>query len=196
CAAIVADIAVNIFGEHPPGSVQPDFSLVGSALGAAIIWLILSSRQREQIRVTQRIAAALAGALTLILAIVLAAHPAANSAIESSAGMLSLDLMIGALLIGAVTDSMLLGHRYLTDMGMTIAPLRRLTRLMIIALAVRAIFLLTLYGPKLQSLASARTRDAWPIVLLSVRFGVVFLTGLFAYMAWDCVKRRSTQSAT
>jgi uncharacterized membrane protein YgdD (TMEM256/DUF423 family) len=86
---------------------------------------------------------------------------------------------------------MLLGHAYLTASKMTIAPFRRLNLFVAAMLILRAL------------LAGAATvampRDVW------MRDGLFILTrwlvgllvpAVFVYMAHDCIKRRSTQSAT
>ena len=92
---------------------------------------------------------------------------------------------------GLALMDMLLGHAYLTASRMTIAPFRRLNLLVAVALLARA------------ACAAAATvampRDVW------MRDGLFVLTrwlvgllvpAVFLYMAHDCIKRRSTQSAT
>ncbi|MEA2710817.1 MAG: hypothetical protein QOF78_3418 [Phycisphaerales bacterium] len=92
---------------------------------------------------------------------------------------------------GAALMDMLLGHAYLTASKMTIAPFRRLNLFVAAMLISRAV------------LAAAATvampRDVW------MRDGLFILTrwlvgllvpAVFVYMAHDCIKRRSTQSAT
>jgi len=97
---------------------------------------------------------------------------------------------VGAMSGTALMD-MLLGHAYLTASKMTIAPFRRLNLVVAAMLVIRAV------------LAGAATiampRDVW------MREGLFILTrwlvgllvpAVFIYMAHDCIKRRSTQSAT
>lgn len=106
-----------------------------------------------------------------------------------------------AFLIGAVSIAWLLGHRYLTATEMTIAPLRRAGRLLLIAVTSRWIFLvvaLTLLLTTPATMFAAGEPGMQPDwFMLCVRIGVgLVVPSVFAYMAWDCVKRRSTQSAT
>jgi hypothetical protein len=108
---------------------------------------------------------------------------------------------LSAMLLGSVTLAWLLGHAYLTATKMTIAPLHRFSRLLGYAVAIRVLFMLI-------SLATAWlvSRDASPSILielqgawlvLSLRVGVgLVAVGAFTYMVGDCVKIRSTQSAT
>jgi len=96
-----------------------------------------------------------------------------------------------AAMSGLALMDMLLGHAYLTASKMTIAPFRRLNAFLAGTMVWRAIiagFATTLM-----------TREIW------LREGVFILTrwlvglavpAVFVYMAHDCIKRRSTQSAT
>jgi hypothetical protein len=96
---------------------------------------------------------------------------------------------------GIALMDMLLGHAYLTAARMTIAPFRRLNFALAVALGTRVV--LNLVAVMLQSVR--------PIELFWPRFGLYvgtrWLVGLivsmiFVYLAHDCIKRRSTQSAT
>ena len=96
-----------------------------------------------------------------------------------------------AALTGSALMDMLLGHAYLTASTMTIAPFRRLNLFVAAMLIARA---------GLASTATiAMPREVW------MRDGLFVLTrwlvgllvpAVFVYMAHDCIKRRSTQSAT
>ena len=97
---------------------------------------------------------------------------------------------------GLVLMDMLLGHAYLTASNMTMRPFRRLNLALAIATGVRVLMAVGLV-PALQS---------WrPLYMMWGRFGLYALTrwlvglavpAVFIYMAHDCIKRRSTQSAT
>lgn len=109
--------------------------------------------------------------------------------------------ILGALLLGSITVAWLLGHAYLTATKMTIAPLRHYSRMLLLSVALRAAFLLAVVVIVLLSDAATRTaaiaqvENLWMILLLRVGLGLVAV-GAFAYMVADCVKLRSTQSAT
>ena len=111
--------------------------------------------------------------------------------------------LLGGWLLGSVTVTWLLGHRYLTASEMTIDPLKRATQLMITAFGARWAFLagmlvvaaLTSGDDQAGSGMLARLTADW--LIASVRIGVgLVLPTVFAYMTWHCVKLRSTQSAT
>jgi uncharacterized membrane protein len=109
--------------------------------------------------------------------------------------------VLGAFLLGSVTVAWLLGHAYLTATTMTMVPLKRLSRLFSIAVGLRVVFLvgcmLVAYAsdtPGGRSLMGLIT-NVWLIVSLRVAVGLLAV-GVFAYMVSDCVKLRSTQSAT
>ena len=108
----------------------------------------------------------------------------------------------GALLIGSVTVAWLVGHAYLTAAKMTITPLVRLSRLFSLFVGLRfgyliACLLLIKYGAIAgeADLAFSRLAGSWLILCLRVGVGLIAV-GMFAYMVGDCVKVRSTQSAT
>lgn len=101
-----------------------------------------------------------------------------------------------AAICGIALMDMLLGHAYLTAQKMTIAPFRRLN------LALAGVMLLRA-GVGIGAIVLQQTR--FPVELFWARFGLLVGTrwfvgllvgGMFVYMAHDCIRRRSTQSAT
>ncbi|MEK7757263.1 MAG: hypothetical protein AAB385_08630 [Planctomycetota bacterium] len=108
---------------------------------------------------------------------------------------------LSALMLGSVTVAWLLGHAYLTATKMTIAPLRHFSRMLSWSVAARILFMLMSLviawqvrgdpnSPILQ-----RVGQSWLIVVLRVGVGLATVA-VFAYMVADCVRLRSTQSAT
>lgn len=101
-----------------------------------------------------------------------------------------------AAMTGLVLMDMLLGHAYLTASKMTIAPFRRLNLCVAVAIVLRTV----------SAVAVALLLDrAQPMEMLwgihGLMIGTRWLVGLivpavFIYMAHDCIRRRSTQSAT
>jgi len=184
----------------------------GSHLGAAwylaagvlfgFAWLFVNAAQGENIGRAQRLCPAAAGLASLAAAIILALRsgPAAATVEAAASSLHSIALgastALGAALLGVATAGMLLGHRYLTDTDMPMAPLRRLARVYLGVVGVRiawvAVASVPLWSPQF------RPTDVFFFWLaLSVRVGVGLVTvGIFAWMAWDCVRRRATQSAT
>lgn len=112
-----------------------------------------------------------------------------------------IDLMLGAFLLGSITIAWLLGHAYLTATKMTIAPLRHFTRVLAIAVAVRIAFLVaSIAAAWLVGVGEATTiftllANSWIVATLRIGLGIVAVAA-FAYMVADCVRLRSTQSAT
>ncbi len=116
-------------------------------------------------------------------------------------GMAVTGQVLSAMLLGSVTVAWLLGHAYLTATKMTVAPLHHFSRMLSWAVAIRAMFV-----PVSLTAAWLIAHDADPSILsglisawlvLSLRVGVgLAALGAFAYMVADCVRLRSTQSAT
>ena len=97
---------------------------------------------------------------------------------------------------GLALMDMLLGHAYLTASRMTMAPFRRLNLALAAALGIRAV----------MAVGGTLGLNHWrPVEMLWGVYGLYVLTrwlvglavpAVFVYMAHDCVRRRSTQSAT
>jgi hypothetical protein len=101
-----------------------------------------------------------------------------------------------AAMSGVVLMDMLLGHAYLTASKMSIRPFKDLHEFLMGITVVRAIFAV---GVAMVMLLMR------PIELFWDRFGLFVITrwlvglvipAVFIYMAYDCIKRRATQSAT
>ncbi len=114
------------------------------------------------------------------------------------AGMVAGQLCSG-LVMGGVTCAWLLGHAYLTATKMTIAPLRRMARILAVAVVLRFLFSVTSFGIAWTGSGpadlAAQLGNSWLILSLRVTLGLLFPM-MFAYMVLDCVKLRATQSAT
>jgi len=109
--------------------------------------------------------------------------------------------ILAAWLLGSMTIAWLLGHAYLTATKMTIEPLRHFSRMVSWSVGARILFALVsaalawfLGGPG-GSDAWSQMSNSWLILSLRVAVGLVGV-GVFAYMVADCVRLRSTQSAT
>ena len=104
-----------------------------------------------------------------------------------------------ALFLGTMTTAWLLGHAYLTATKMTIEPLHRLSRLLMVAVLGR--MCVTAWGLVALWLSGQAPgvgiTDYWMWIMIFLRVGVgLVAVAIFAYMILDCVRRRSTQSAT
>lgn len=97
---------------------------------------------------------------------------------------------------GLVLMDMLLGHAYLTASRMTMRPFRRLNLALAAALVIRTI---TAAGIAWWAQSRRPVEMLWGIygLLIGTRYFVgLVIPGVFTYMADDCIRRRSTQSAT
>jgi len=147
-------------------------------------------------RSSQRICAAAACLFAVILGAILLA-PLGRDMPRWLVWIVSIVSASGiAAMSGLVLMDMLLGHAYLTASKMTMAPFRRLNLALATALIIRAI---TSIGGAILAQRFVHVEMLWGI------YGLYILTrwlvglgvpGVFIYMAHDCIKRRSTQSAT
>jgi hypothetical protein len=181
---------------------QAAVCLVGAA-ACAVVWLFVNASQRDAVRPSQRLwpllagAAGLAAAIGLVLRpdVMIAAPGPAPGAVTRAA--MAMTTALGAVLLGAVTAAMLLGHRYLTESDLSIVPLRRIAGIYLAALAVRVVWVAMVTLPLWTGSFRPRGEAMWFWLMMSIRVGVGILgLGVFAWMAWDCVRRRATQSAT
>lgn len=180
---------------------------LASALGAGITVFLAPLAHR--IPVAFRSICAISGAAAVMAAAVAAsANVTQEPPHRFATTVIIAGQAFGAFLIGSITIAWLLGHAYLTATKMTIAPLRHFTRLLSVAVALRVAFLLVslalawwisadrqvaLSGP--QTPLISQFGQAWLILILRIAVGLLAV-GLFAFMVADCVRRRSTQSAT
>jgi hypothetical protein len=138
----------------------------------------------------------LGSALAAGVAAVLAAGTAGSRAILAATDLTS------ALLLGAAAGAMILGHWYLVVLDLPIIALRRLTLLLVIALALRTlVVVVVLAGPSHAGLEQARAVAAglWSpdgvFVWMRLLFGIAGPLSL-VWFIWKTVEIRSTQSAT
>ncbi|HWL95029.1 MAG TPA: hypothetical protein VNT79_16030 [Phycisphaerae bacterium] len=105
--------------------------------------------------------------------------------------------ILAAGLLGVATTAMLLGHRYLTDTGMTIVPLKSLTNIYLALILARiawaAVGTTRLFTA--GALPSSHAIYFWLALSVRILIGLL-VAGIFAFMIRDCVRRRATQSAT
>lgn len=107
-----------------------------------------------------------------------------------------------ALLLGAAASAMILGHYYLVVLDLPISALRRLTILLVVALALRcAVVGFAMLGPVHAGLEAARLvahgsfDPDGVFVWMRLLFGLAGPLSLL-WLVWKTVEIRSTQSAT
>ena len=121
--------------------------------------------------------------------------------LPAAAPLVILSQLLGALMLGSITVAWLLGHAYLTATKMTIAPLRHFSLMLSWTVAARIVFMLVSMAIAWQvggdptSPIRLRVAQSWLIVVLRVGVGLIAVA-VFAYLVSDCVRLRSTQSAT
>ena len=106
------------------------------------------------------------------------------------------DLGSSGILIGVTLAAMLLGHWYLNTPTMDLVPLRRLVRLLLVAVMARS--LICGIGMMLRFSESANFgADSTTLALLALRWlsGLVGMAVL-TWMTWETLKIPNTQSAT
>lgn len=177
------------------GAVEPGPAWgYAAAAGAVLAQLALV---QLDVRRGQR-AAALLGYAAAVAAVVLAwpGAPASRWAGPERWALAALTAAGVAAAVGLVLMAMLLGHAYLTASRMTMAPFRRLNLALAGALVVRALCA----APLALWLNHLRPAEyLWGIhgLLICTRWLVGLAVPLaFVYMAHDCIRRRSNQSAT
>ena len=119
-----------------------------------------------------------------------------------SAWLAALGLVAGMVLLGGVTNGMLLGHWYLNQPGLKPWALGRLTDATLIGIVVAVVLGLA----SAEKLASASTEGAvlglpgfgesFSLVFFLAWLAVAGLTAAVVWMARRCVKIKSIQSAT
>ena len=168
-------------------------SLYSATVAAILAQLALAQTAR---RTAQRISAALA-AIAGIAAAISLLYPVTPS-LPRSVILPSLLLFTSgiAAMTGLCLMDMLLGHAYLTASRMGIAPFLRLNLWLAGAIGFR-------FASAAMIAPSLHARH--PTYLFWGKYGLYIFTrwlvglvvpAVFAYMAHDCIRRRSTQSAT
>lgn len=113
-----------------------------------------------------------------------------------------ISFMVSALLLGAVTTGMLLGHWYLIDRGLSIDPFRRMLRFFVVMLTTQTVLLLVNGGLLLLIGAHASVEGLAQLLdahrsLLTVRLLLSpIAAGGLAWMIWRTLQIPQTMAAT
>jgi hypothetical protein len=195
-AWIVVVVAVlgyfSVDAAAPSGHVSLTLSLITAGLCA--LYLVAQYLRSDVAGVVTGAAATIAGGATLVsLAGLLEGWGQALAAVE---------LLAGAVLLGAVTNGMMLGHWYLNQPGLKPWALARLTQLSVAGVAASGLLGLIAIG----TLTSASTEgavlglsgfgDEFGIAFYAIWLILLIFTGVVVWAARRCVKIRSIQSAT
>ncbi len=190
--AALALVATAAATEEMAAGVQR--AIVAAAAAGALLYLVLQYSRSHVPAVVAGAAGTVAGAAALVAtAQLLSGWPLPLAAVE---------LVAGAILLGGVTNGMLLGHWYLNQPGLKPWALARLTTLSLGATTGAALLGL-LSAPRLAG--ASTTGAVLGIPGFGESFGTVFFviwlclvafTGGVVWMARRCVALRSIQSAT
>jgi tellurite resistance protein TehA-like permease len=158
----------------------------------AYVWSVLSGRRELSFPI------GVLGALTGLFGLGLVAYQISPPA--WSAFGVSLSVLVGALCLGLVNQSMVLGHWYLVSPKLAGQPLEELTFLLVCALVAQALLLvLNASVPAREVPESAAvlagTLATNPAFWLRVGVGLLFPLAL-AYMAWRSSKEHAMMSST
>lgn len=108
-----------------------------------------------------------------------------------------LSLVVGALVVGAVSMGMVLGHWYLVTPRLPERPLREMTGFLLAAMALQAVLIILALALPRETIAGAVDTPIMqnPFFWMRVGGGLAFPM-LLAYMAFDSSGLRAMQSAT
>lgn len=157
------------------------------AFAAAFVYLgLLAGRDRRK----HAAGLALATAVALV-ALVVAVRPL------PSFGLVLGNALGSALLLGAITDAMILGHWYIVLPKMTLVPLKRLTAALMVLLCVRAAYVVLLGQPTWPFGLDLHPERLGPALFTLQRLAMgIVVPFVFAILVWKTAQIRSTQSAT
>ncbi len=188
--AALAAVAQSALDAFTTGST----ALIVAFLASTIIYLALQYARTESPGTFAGAAVGVLGAIVLcVSAGLIQGWPQVLAAAE---------LVAGAVLLGAVTNGMLLGHWYLNQPGLKPWALARLTDLSLVAILASGL----LGVAAVTRLAGASTAgaafsfpgfgDSFGRVFFVTWLALVVFTGVVVLMARRCVAIRSIQSAT
>ncbi len=177
--SILLVLSLATWGAAAAGSVAGSDAGVWSVrLSAALVvvvfvWVALMFAKRHP-------AARVVGIVSVPLSIAVLGAMAGTA--EGSWAVALLQLLAGAAFLGAVMDGLLLGHWYLTDRGLTRAPINRFTNFLLVGVGLEAAaLLLGGFGPSEASpdfnpLLTSAGLASW------IALGMVAATALIAVM--------------
>jgi hypothetical protein len=192
CTLALAILAVLAFRSAPATDAQQNV-VIAFAIAAALYLAVQYSR-------TDWPGVVLGAAVAVLGAAALAASAGEVPGWPQWLG--SMQLVAGMLVMGAVTNGMMLGHWYLNQPGLKPWALARLTALGVVVTALAALAAVAGAG----RLTSSATEGAvlgipgfgssFGVAFFGIGMALLLFTGAVVWMARRCVKIRSIQSAT
>ncbi len=185
---------------HEPGGARPAETVLWAAFAvAAAVYVASLWGDPYRRRALAYLTTLAVGALALIVSAI-GFSPAPVCSLETV--LYPASFLVSAILLGATASGMLLGHWYLIDVGMPLAPFMRMWRLyrtsLVLQLATLALSLALLQVGG-GSTTAAALRDLWHEhrELLWTRLGLGPLPALvIAWMIWRTLQIPQTMAAT
>ncbi|NUO83050.1 hypothetical protein HUU05_23515 [candidate division KSB1 bacterium] len=140
----------------------------------------------------------------IVLVLISYFYPIAEGMSQAAFGLRALSFVGSALMLGSVLGAMITGHWYLVNHKLSIQPLRLASLLFLGATLMRVLFVIALMSYSTFSSEQVLAENARTLLHFSGK-GILFwarcaigLIGplIFAFMIYETVKLRSTQSAT
>lgn len=199
-AALALLSAFNVSGDQF-GGYRVDRSLFDPVRGALAAYLALAVPYAWLVLGGRRRASFVAGGVALgagLVALGLLAYQVSPPTWGVAGPLLS--LLAGALVLGLVNESMVLGHWYLVSPKLPGRPLQELTFLLLVALAVQGALLIVNAAVPVREVPEsgavlAGSLGSNPAFWLRVGVGLLFPLAL-AYMAWRSSLEQAMMSAT
>ncbi|MGD2084437.1 MAG: hypothetical protein PVF68_04000 [Acidobacteriota bacterium] len=172
--------------------------VAGSAAGVAALGGLLVSWGGNRLGVALIRVAAVPAVAALALVAGATDRPGPSPPVQP--WLLGLDVLTSAVLLGATTAAMILGHWYLVQTGMPIRPLLRLTAAIAVLAALKGAMLVGVFA----TYGWPPSRAGWVVTLLlppglfylvRLGFGVVGPLAM-APLIWRTARIHATQSAT
>jgi hypothetical protein len=192
-AIVLAALALITLRSAAPDADTAVF-LTGAPLGAGVLYLLSQYARTDVPGAVVGTVATLIGVLALWFTGDLLAGWSGPTAVSQ--------LLVGAALLGGVTNGMLLGHWYLNQPGLKPWALARLTVLTLAAVVASVAAGVAAAGPLSNASTSGAVLgipgfgDSFGLAFFIIWLAIIVFTGVVAWMARRCVTIRSIQSAT
>lgn len=197
-AALTFWVAASIEINDEVDGYPLDPSYMGEARTALAITFLLALPYAFLTFVEWRRPGMVAGAATSVAGIVSIAFLAQVFAIPTWGFALTfVSLTVGALVVGAVSMGMILGHWYLVTPRLPESPLREMTGFLIVVMVLQALLIIPALVLPRDSVPSSVDTPILENVFFWLRLaGGIGFPLLLAYMAYDSSGVRAMQSAT
>lgn len=188
--------AIEIDSEVDGYPLDPDY--MPEARMALLLAFVLALPYAALTLFEQRMPSLVAGAATSVAGIAGIGFLAQVFAIPTWGFALTfISLLVGALVVGAVSIGMILGHWYLVTPRLPAAPLRELTAFLVAIIAIQGLLLIPALALPRDSFPSSNDTPVLENAFFWLRIGGgIGFPLLLAWMAYDSTTVKAMQSAT